>query len=78
VSDYWVEWVIGVAIALIIALLGIALYIESNSETIVLIKAEWHCTKTERETHLQPTLVGKVTTLVPITRTACVEYAKNT
>ena len=52
----------------------VAAYSGSQRPTIVLNKAEWECTKSEQRTHLQPMLVGKITVMVPIPRTVCMEY----
>ena len=49
-------------------------YVSSRGPKFELNKNNWACSKSEEQTHLQPTLVGKVTIMMPITRTVCLEY----
>lgn len=69
-----VETFIVIVIAAVLAVVGWSAWSSSESGVITLNVSEWRCTDTRTETHLQPMLVGKITTLIPITQQRCVEY----
>lgn len=77
----WIEaaivTVIVTVIVMILAAIGWEAYSNSQRPTIEIKKDEWECVKSEHRTRSQPMLVGKVTILLPITRTVCVEYRRH-
>lgn len=70
----WLEVGIVGAIILIIGLVGFGAWSDSKSPNILLKKTEWECAKVEKRTYMQPMMVGKTTTMMPMTDNVCVEY----
>ncbi len=73
----FLEFFVIAAIVSLLAILGFAFYAaysDARAPKFELNKRDWKCTKSEEKTHLQPMLVGKVTILMPMTHTACLEY----
>jgi hypothetical protein len=74
------EWVIGVVVLAALAVVGLLFWLmwqDSQRPTFVLKKEDWACTRSENRTHLQPLVSGKVTTLIPVTNSVCVEYRRH-
>lgn len=60
----------------LVLILPVVLYQNYKSEKICLIKKEFECTLSHKETVLQPTFVGNTTILVPLTNIICDQYSK--
>lgn len=73
----WIETAIIAAIALILVAVLFGAYVDHKRPTIEIKKDDWECIKSEKRTHLQPILTGKVTIMQPMTRTVCVEYRRH-
>lgn len=71
-----------ISAALMVLVLGIVVWVlwaawsDSQRLTLELKRDDWKCTKSESRTHLQPMLVGKVTTLITMTKIVCSEYTR--
>ena len=70
----WVELITIAAIVGILGVMGYGAYSDSKEPHILLQKSEWQCNKVETRTYMQPMVVGKVTTMMPMTDEVCVEY----
>lgn len=71
------EWCLVVAV---VALLGVVVGVAVKavlSEKIVLVKADWTCTKHKTETVLMPMIVGNQTYVLPQVHEACISYQRN-
>lgn len=68
----FIEVLIVAAILMIVAVVGLAVYDESQRPDMGLKKDDWQCTKSENRTHLQP--MGKL--LMPMTTKICLEYTR--
>lgn len=78
--DSLLEWIIRVVVLAALALIGwlfVAMWQDSQRPTFELKKEDWACTRSENRTHLQPIVAGKVTTLIPVTNSVCVEYRRH-
>ena len=74
------DWILRIVISGCVALACFACYLGYSlytSPAIEITKADWDCTKTETRTYLQPMLIGKTTTLMPMTRAICTEYRRH-
>lgn len=49
---------------------------ESKRPEFSLKKDDWKCSDSITRTHLQSVTTGKVTTLIPVTETICIEYRR--
>lgn len=72
-----VELLIFLAIMGILIALGWGIYAEADKPTFTLKKNEWTCVETEKYTRYQPIVIGKMTTMTPITSEQCVVYTRN-
>ncbi len=70
-------WIV-IALILILAAAGWIGYSNRQRQTIEIKNGDWECVKSERRIYFQPTLIGKVTIMKPITRNVCVEYSRHT
>ena len=68
------SWFLMAIVAIAIAWLSFALWQKITSPVIKLNKDEWACTKSEKRSHLQPMIVGKVTIMMPMIDNICMEY----
>lgn len=71
-----IELLVVIAILSILVAAGVCLYLESQRPTIELIKDNWECVESEQRTHIQPMLVGKITVMMPMNSTVCVQYIR--
>lgn len=74
-----IGWVFGAVMAVLLAVIGWVIWAawqDSQRPTFELKRDDWACTKSEARTHLQPMLVGKVTTLVPMSTNVCLQYSR--
>lgn len=72
-------WIVAALMVLVVGVVGYVLWAawsDSQRPTFQLKRDDWECTKSESRTHLQPMLVGKVTTLIPMTTSVCLEYTR--
>lgn len=72
----WIIVTSTVVVVVLIAWIFWSVWSDSQRPTFELKRDDWICTKSENHTRLQPTLAGKVTTLVPVTTTVCIEYTR--
>ncbi len=70
------EYIVLVAIAIILAAAGFDIYEYTVSPTISIRKNEWRCTKSALRTTLAPMWVGSNVVLLPQTESVCVEYSR--
>ena len=70
----WIELAIISAIIGILVAIGYEGYADLKQPHILLKKSEWECNKIETRTYMQPMVVGKTTTMMPMTEDVCVDY----
>ena len=71
-----IELAVVSVLILILLAVGVSAWQKSQRPTISIIKADWDCTKTEQQTHLQPMPATNGVKLMPMGGPVCTEYRR--
>jgi len=69
-----IEKIIIASIIVVLSAFVVSVVAESQSETIELKRDDWYCAESQEKRRYQPMMVGKVQTMMPVTRTECVNW----